>query len=284
MFDDEDAEKGVRPASLAEPQGPQERVQLRTVEDIADVLPMVQILDIPVLQGVDQLVEVWRYLDFHIPEQVIEVSKILASSCHSRKVLIAPQKAEQWVEVPTIVSFSSLQQRTVEQIIDIPVPGRGGGGERRGLQSLFPGQSTTAQSAQIVDIPVPRGQGFLPGQGSTAFFGAHQPAVEYIAPAPAVFQAPVPVGEYSPLHLRCSACPSQWWSMLHPRRWRFAVLDRVQQRFADMEDLVVDFKTLSRDRVQQRFSEMEDLVVDFKTLSRDNVQQRLVEQMMLKTS
>ena len=184
LFDLFEEPGGGRPDLLLVPQGPQERVQLRTVEHIADVVPMVQILDIPVLQGADQLVEVWRHLDFHIPEQVIEVPKISASSCHSRKVLVVPQKAEQLVEVPTIVSFSSLQQRTVEQIIDIPVPGRGGGGGRRGLQSLLPGQNTTAQSAQIVDIPVPRGQDFLPRQGSTAFFAAHQPAVEYVAPAP----------------------------------------------------------------------------------------------------
>ena len=45
LFDEEDAERGLRPACLAEPRGPQERVQLHTVEHIADVLPMVQILD-----------------------------------------------------------------------------------------------------------------------------------------------------------------------------------------------------------------------------------------------
>ena len=33
-----------------------------------------------------------------------------------------PQKAEQLVEVPTVVSFSSLEQQTAKQIIDIPLP------------------------------------------------------------------------------------------------------------------------------------------------------------------
>ena len=155
VFDEEDAERGVWPARLAEPQEPQERVQLRTVEHIADVVPMVQILDIPVPQMVDQLVEVCRHLDFHIPEQVIEVPKISASSCRSRRVLVAPQKAEQLVKVPTIVSYSSLQG-IVEQNADIPVPPGRGGRAGRFSQGL---DSTSFGGADLVDIPVPRGGG-----------------------------------------------------------------------------------------------------------------------------
>ena len=90
------------------------------------------------------------------------------------------ETAEQLVEVPTVVSFSSLQ-RTAEQSIDIPGTSRrrGGGG---GLQGLHPGHSSSASAGeQIADIPVPRGrgglgvgslQGFSPGQGATAFDGA----------------------------------------------------------------------------------------------------------------
>ena len=87
-----------------------------------------------------------------------------------------PQLAEQLVEVPTIVSYSSLQ-RIVEQNVDIPVPR---GGVRR-LQGFHPGQgSTTLPSSleriseriveQIVDIPLVGGglQDFRPGHGSTA--------------------------------------------------------------------------------------------------------------------
>ena len=78
----------------------------------------------------------------------------------------AEQTAEQLVEVPTIISYSSLHG-LVEQNVDIPVPqgrGRDGGG---GLLGLHPGQSSTAfggadhrsaaTAEQIVDIPVPRG-------------------------------------------------------------------------------------------------------------------------------
>ena len=53
-----------------------------------------------------------------------------------RAVLRAAQLAEQLVEVPTIISFPSLQ-RTVEQNVDIPAGvGSGTGG---GLSSFLPG-------------------------------------------------------------------------------------------------------------------------------------------------
>ena len=68
-----------------------------------------------------------------------------------------PQLAEQRVEVPTIISFSSLQ-RIVEQNVDIPVPG--GGGRLAGLQCFLPRQSSTGVE-QIVDIPGGGLQGFF---------------------------------------------------------------------------------------------------------------------------
>ena len=72
------------------------------------------------------------------------------------------------VHVPTVVSYSSLQQLTAEQIVDIPVPGRDGGGARGGLQ-VFPGQGSTASfGADRVDIPSGGLQGSRPGQGSAS--------------------------------------------------------------------------------------------------------------------
>ena len=172
------------------------------MEHIADVVPMVQILDTLVSQGADQLVEVGRHLDFFIPEQVIEVPKIsLDQVPRHRMVDLArpPQMAEHLVEVPTIISYSML--RTIEQTMDIPVPrvrGRGGGGlqgflpgqgipaagveqivefpvppRRRqrtgGFQCFFPGQNSTVDVEQNVDIPARGGlHGFLPGQGSSS--------------------------------------------------------------------------------------------------------------------
>ena len=134
--------RGGRPEAFAELR-PQERVQRDTVEQLANFAPMVQILDALVPQMGDQLVEVLKIksYDTPIPEQVIEVPKISSSSSRSRRVLRAPQTAEQFVDVPTVVSFSSLQQQRAEQIIDIPVlhRHRGGGG---GLQGFLPEQNT----------------------------------------------------------------------------------------------------------------------------------------------
>ena len=67
--------------------------------------------------------------------------------------------------MPTIVSYSSLLLRSMEQNVDIPVPGHGAG-----LQGLFPGQSSTTLVAQTVDNPSPGGglQGFRPGQSLSA--------------------------------------------------------------------------------------------------------------------
>ena len=129
------------------------------MEQLADVVPMVQILDIPVPQMVEQLPDVMRFFNslLPVPEQVIEVPKILLDDVPVR----VTQLAEQLVEVPTIVSYSSLQ-RTMEQHVDIPVPGRGG--RISGLQGFPPGQCPTALHVsqeriseriveQIVDIP-----------------------------------------------------------------------------------------------------------------------------------
>ena len=91
-------------------------------------------------------------------EQVIAVPKISLDRIPLHFAVRRTRKAEQLVQVPAIMSFSFLQQPTVEQIIDIPVPGRGGGGGRGGLQGLRPGQNSTAQFVeQNVGIPFPRG-------------------------------------------------------------------------------------------------------------------------------
>ena len=150
------------------------------MEQLADVVPMVQILDFPVPQMVEQLVDVFRFLDTlcPVPEQVIEVPKFVCPPRAARTVLCAPQLAEQLMEVPTLVSYSSLQ-RTMEQHVDIPVPRRGG--RNAGLQGFTPEQSSTSTLSsavriskriveQIVDIPVSGGglHDFRPGQSSSS--------------------------------------------------------------------------------------------------------------------
>ena len=105
-------------------------------------------------------------------EPVIKVPKISFDRVPKRFPRRRTRKAEQLVEVPTIISYSSLQ-RSVEQNMDIPVPRvRGGGGG--GLPGFRPGQgSSAADVEQIVGIPVPqrrlRRKCSPPGQGSTAY-------------------------------------------------------------------------------------------------------------------
>ena len=146
---------GGRPAPLSEVAGWQVKVARHTGQLIDD-LPYVQILDAPVPQVVDSAMDFFRRLDLPVAEQVIDVPMISSSSsCPSRAALSEPLMVEQLVEVPTIISYSSLQ-RTMEQHVDIPVPhGR--------VQGSLPGQSSTTISSgirasertveQLVDIP-----------------------------------------------------------------------------------------------------------------------------------
>ena len=119
----------LRPGVLAELR-PQERVLRHTVEHITElvrVAPMVQILDDLAPQMVELLHDITRFFDtlLLVPEQVIEVPKILLYDVPMRTTVRVPQLAEQLVEVPTIVSYSLLQL-IMEQNVDIPVLGRGG--------------------------------------------------------------------------------------------------------------------------------------------------------------
>ena len=110
------------------------------MEQAAAYAPMVQILDIPVPQLEDQLADVMRFFDTlqPVPEQAIEVPKILLDDVPVRTPVRDTQLVEQLV---TIISCSSLQ-RTTEQHVDIPVPRRGG--RHPGLQGFPPRQSSTA--------------------------------------------------------------------------------------------------------------------------------------------
>ena len=98
---------------------------------------------------------------------VIAVPKIVDSSCPSRVVPREPQMAEQLVEVPTVLSFASLQQLVSEQIVVIPVPRRVSGSG--GLQGFFQGQNPTAFVEQKVECQVPGGGlHVLPGPGGSS--------------------------------------------------------------------------------------------------------------------
>ena len=164
MFEEEAG--GKRPAPLPEVSGPQERVQRRTMEHLADLTPMVQILNDPVPLMVGQLVEVFKCLDLMVLEQVIAQDRIPHRFVDRRQ----SQIAEQLVEVRPCrlppSSSSRVPSRSFTIQFRVVVGGSGGGG----LQGFLPAQNSTAPvSQQIVDIPVRSAglQGFRPGQVST---------------------------------------------------------------------------------------------------------------------
>ena len=151
--------------SVPEPAGEpqlQARVQRHTMEQRIEHTPYVQILDAPVPQKVEQLVDFFKDLDSHVPVQVIEVPKISQDIIPQRSVDLVPQMAEQLVEVPTVLTPTRIAVQIAEHIVGIPVP-HGFGGKRR-LQGLLPEQSSTATYSslerisertveQIVDFP-----------------------------------------------------------------------------------------------------------------------------------
>ena len=158
---------GSRPDRLHEVR-PQEQVLRHTVDQIVVAVSALPTFDVPVPQTVDQLVGALLHLDTPIPEHAIfEVPNISCPSRFPRSALREPQKAEQLVEAPTLVSLVEV----IEQPVGIPVVG--GIGVGRGLSGFLPGQSSSSVE-QIADTPVPRrgiyggSQGFHPVQSSTA--------------------------------------------------------------------------------------------------------------------
>ena len=75
---------GWRPGSVTDP-APQERVERHIVEHRIEASSFVQILDAPVPQGGNQLVEAFQHLDLHVPKLVVEVPKISSSPRRSRR-------------------------------------------------------------------------------------------------------------------------------------------------------------------------------------------------------
>ena len=134
---DEVPATGSRPDRLAGVR-PQERIQQHSADQIVDTAPALPILDVPVPLMGEQLVDVLHFFDTLCPVavQVIDVPKISLEDIPARRLCREPQLVEQLVEVPTVVSFSSLLQRTVDQHVDIPVPR--GRGRLASLLVLFP--------------------------------------------------------------------------------------------------------------------------------------------------
>ena len=157
---------GMRPAPLSEVL-PQVELQRHTEEQRIEHTPYVQILDAPVPQMVEQLVDFFKDFDIEVPAQV-EVPKISHDIIPQRSVDLVPQLVEQLVEVPTILTPTRIAVQIAEQIVGIPVPH----GCHGRLPAFLPGQGSTVSAAeQIADIPSSSGDlpGFRPRQSSTAF-------------------------------------------------------------------------------------------------------------------
>ena len=112
---------GSRPDRLVDVR-PQERVPRRIVEQTVDIVPVVQLLLVPVPQMVDSVVEVLKILDKSVPdvEQVIEVPKILQHVALQRSSLQEPQLAEQLVEVPTPSPAFPPVPQMEHQLVEMP--------------------------------------------------------------------------------------------------------------------------------------------------------------------
>ena len=76
---------GRRPGVLKEPEPPNvvDRVLRRTVDQIVDTVPLVPLLDDPVPQMVDTILEFFRALDPPVDEQVIAVPSGPDRRCHA---------------------------------------------------------------------------------------------------------------------------------------------------------------------------------------------------------
>ena len=149
LYDEEDAEREVRPAAVLEPR-PQGPVQRHTALHIVDILPYVQILDVPVPQMCGQLVEFMQNLDTStLDEQEIAVPKISLDRIPQRSASRRTQKAEQLVEVPTEPMYALAV--VASKVFS-----------RRELHGILSGQGSTASeselSEQTVDNPVPQGR------------------------------------------------------------------------------------------------------------------------------
>ena len=225
---------GARPDRLSEVR-PQARDLRRTVDQFVGAVPGFPALDVPVPQMVDQPVVLLAAFDVLVPEQVIEVPKMSTPTHCPRAVLSVPQTAEQLVEFPNVVSLIDVIRHPLEQTV--------GGGRIGGLPGFLPGQSYSLAAEQIVDNPVPRFRrgfggdfhGLLPGQSSSAFYGADH----RVAAATAELNVDIPAPHGSPHDFHQNPHPAAGSSDLletanqgvfstFPRRKKSAKIPRTQ--------------------------------------------------------
>ena len=112
---------------------PSSRTHRHIMEDLGELAPSVQLLDLPVLDRMDHLAELLnleedvldagRLVDhfLQVPELVIAVPKISLDVIPLRTLVPEPQLADQLVEVPTVLTPTRIAVQIAEQIVDTPV-------------------------------------------------------------------------------------------------------------------------------------------------------------------
>ena len=117
LFSLEEEPGGGRPAPLSEVAGRQGKVEQHVLEDLCELAPLVQILDLPVPQLVDNVLDALRIPERPMAVQIIEVPKILTDVTPARSLVPESQTAEQLVEVPTVLSPTRIALQIAEQIV-----------------------------------------------------------------------------------------------------------------------------------------------------------------------
>ena len=138
---------GALPAPLSEVAGRQDKVVRHVVEDLGEFAPLVQILDLPVPQTVDNVADALRILDFPIAEQVIEVPHdLLFSVSFSFSPFLSRSQRNSWWKCPPccLPSASPCGSRNRSLTLQFLVVV---------VKVLSPGQSTTATSSSLERIP-----------------------------------------------------------------------------------------------------------------------------------
>ena len=120
------------------------RAQRHIVEDLGELAPLVQILDLPVPQMVASVTDILRLLDRPIAEQAIAVPTVSCSSRPLRSRDPEPQSADQLVEVPTVLTPTRIALQIAERIADTPVP-------RGRVHGSLPGQSSAMSLPESVE-------------------------------------------------------------------------------------------------------------------------------------
>ena len=164
-----------RPLPLVEVQ-PSVRAQRHIVEDLGEIAPLVQILDLPVSQMVDSVTDILRLLDRPIAEQVIAVPTVSCSSCPLRPCVPEPQLADQLVEVPTVLTPTRIALQIAEQIVDTPA-------SRGRVHGSLPGQSSATplpESIEWVELSDANGRPWFWNRRSQAVVRKAPPGVQVV--------------------------------------------------------------------------------------------------------